>query len=130
MSYPPLHWKQAWKVPAAGGDDRLHRVAVIAGPLDPADPEMYPTHLVGRTACGLVGGLVMPGIGARMAAERCALCCDAVGVPRGIGIPGNGTDARGAPIAPPDRWAGDDYRAVGPHAPAPEDRPGDQHPGT
>jgi hypothetical protein len=43
----------------------------------------------GKTACGLSGQFVMPGILSRMGARRCPACCDAVGVPHGRGAPYN-----------------------------------------
>lgn len=43
-----------------------------------------------RLACGRTASLVMiPGLGARLAAPRCAGCCRATGLPYGTGSPKN-----------------------------------------
>lgn len=115
-TFPPLHWKQAWKH-LGSESDLLHRIAVVDGAWE-GDPDMFPTYLRGRTACGRSGNLFMPGMLSRMYATRCRQCCRAVGVPEGDGIPGNVKNLQDEPIADPDQWCGDDYDAAGDEAPS------------
>jgi hypothetical protein len=47
------------------------------------------------TACGLHFGVMgIPGLGARMGTKRCAHCCAALALPRGIGSPKNDDECR------------------------------------
>lgn len=115
--YAPLAFKHAWKYLPEQRDpaNLLHRVAIVHGPSpDWGDSlEMLTVDLIGTTCCGELAVLSMPGMFDRMGAPRCEVCCDAVGVPYGDGIPGNGDD-----ICPADQWVSDDYTyANGPIAP-------------
>ena len=45
--------------------------------------------------CGLTTtAAFIPGVGSRMACPRCPACCDAAGLPRGVGSPKNDPDCR------------------------------------
>ena len=101
--YAPLAFKHAWKYLPREIDPAslLHRVAIVHGdsPLHADDLSLFPANMIGTTCCGALAVLYMPGILERMGAPRCPVCCDAVGVPHGDGIPGNGEQ-----MDPADQW--------------------------
>lgn len=43
----------------------------------------------GVTVCGLTGWLSIPGLFTRMGETRCSACCEATGMPVGVGSPKN-----------------------------------------
>jgi hypothetical protein len=47
-----------------------------------------------RLACGRLGNCWVPGVGDRMGADRCPSCCDALGLPHGVGSPKNDLTCR------------------------------------
>lgn len=50
----------------------------------------------GRSTCGRAGNYHVPGFLTRMTAERCNVCCDRLGYPRGVGSPKNDDAVREA----------------------------------
>lgn len=48
----------------------------------------------GRTACGVKGRMEIPGLFSRMGLPRCRECCEATGLPIGMGSPKNDPDCR------------------------------------
>jgi hypothetical protein len=84
-------WDWVWHTAKDGGegaDDLLHAVAATT---NDCDEDWFG---VGYTECGLVGELTIPGIGGRMTAERCPVCCDVVGMPYGVQSPKNVDECR------------------------------------
>lgn len=66
--------------------DRLHHLAEIDDP-GQATRDWY---AAGVTSCGLRDERWMiPGLFMRMGMERCAHCCDRLGIKRGVGSPKN-----------------------------------------
>ena len=63
---------------------RMHRISEIVW-------EEIDEMIQGRgtTVCGIEGQFRMPGIFSRIGAPRCPACGDALGIPRGDGIPFN-----------------------------------------
>lgn len=59
---------------------------------DPSDPDW--TGGRGRTVCGYRGWLELPGVLTRLRTPRCNRCCDALGLPRGLGHPKNDDECR------------------------------------
>ena len=48
-----------------------------------------PTRPLLLTACRREMRMFLPGVMNRLSAKRCDYCCDALGIPRGYGTPGN-----------------------------------------
>lgn len=70
-----------WVITPAGGV--LHHVA------DWHRVDDVEWTATGRTSCGLVGRVTIPGLLSRMGLSRCKRCCDKLSWPRGIGSPKN-----------------------------------------
>ncbi|HZL93674.1 MAG TPA: hypothetical protein VFB99_08520 [Vicinamibacterales bacterium] len=81
---PPLPLTAPYRWAVLGR--RLHRIARLSVSSDQFIE--WPTAH-GHTVCKRDGMLSTPGVVDRMVLERCAQCCDAVGVPRGCGAPFN-----------------------------------------
>lgn len=62
--------------------NRLHRVTEIVWEGGSPDVECMGE---GRALCGAHGVFCIPGFLSRMGLDRCAHCCDILGVPRGYG---------------------------------------------
>jgi hypothetical protein len=71
-----------------------------------ADPDDYWTSGTGTTVCGHTGFLEYPGVITRLGRQRCGLCCDALGLPRGKGHPVNDEECRALLGYPPSRAHG------------------------
>lgn len=70
--YAALHWPRTYTIDA----DAWHALDV-------------------EFRCGLTATTAfIPGIGSRMACPRCDACCDAAGLPRGVGSPKNDDTCR------------------------------------
>ncbi len=84
------HWPWRWMyTERCRTDGKLHRVVQVREQEDWAW-----VGVIGRTACGIDGKLLMPGMFSRMGRPRCKHCCRIVGVPEGDGAPYNqGIDA-------------------------------------
>ena len=67
--------------------NHLHGIRRFSG-----EDDLVPVGGAGVTACGRSGRLSIPGLFARMDAQRCMACCTALGYPRGVGSPKNGGD--------------------------------------
>ena len=84
-------WYCRWLVLGFGRSTVIHRVASIR---DEQKFHDIGAACLGRTVCGRLGKLSVPGVLARLGAPRCAQCCKRLGVPRGDGAPfNNGIDA-------------------------------------
>jgi len=83
-------WRARWVQVGESRATRLHRLSTFA---DEQDDWFAGDRLcaggLGRTVCGIVGEVVMPGIFSRMDAPRCRTCCNALGLPYGQGAPYN-----------------------------------------
>ena len=66
---------------------KLHRVAEMVDDWE-ADG-FIPIGGQGVTCCGAEGRVAMPGVISRLGAPRCKVCCRVVGIPSGVGVPGN-----------------------------------------
>ena len=70
--------------------ERLHHLASLDDP-ELTDSEWQGT---GRTTCGLRSTFRIPGLMSRMGVDRCARCCDRLGIARGVGSPKNDAELR------------------------------------
>jgi hypothetical protein len=73
-------WRRLHAIPAA---------AISPGEMRDAIDDALP--LVRRAACRMRRPWAMPGLGSRLAKQRCAACCRALGIPTGRGTPANET---------------------------------------
>jgi hypothetical protein len=85
LAVPHDRWRSRWLV--VGDGFNMHRVAIIEWD---DGQEMIAGR--GVAVCGAQGRMHMPGVLSRMGARRCPLCCDALGIPRGAGAPGNAAE--------------------------------------
>lgn len=77
-----LEWDWAYTL---GPGNRLHHLAEIEYVTD----WWQNRSGVGWSACGVRTEYAVPGMLSRMGMERCAHCCDRLGIPRGTGSPKN-----------------------------------------
>lgn len=79
-----------WDWVVLWGGSRLHHAARLD------DPARFDVHACGegRTTCGRESTLYIPGILSRMSLDRCAHCCDRLGIARGVGSPKNDPELR------------------------------------
>lgn len=79
MTALSAHWH--WVLLSAGGV--MHRVTAYR---EVRDDDEGLRMLDPDTACGRWHMVAwMPGVGTRLGGPRCARCCDALGIPRGVG---------------------------------------------
>lgn len=82
-----LEWEWAYTV---GTAKRLHHLAEI----EYATDWWHFRYGIGRSACGVRTWYAVPGLLSRLGLERCAHCCDRLGIPRGTGSPKNDPSLR------------------------------------
>lgn len=78
-------WREIaeWDWVVLGYGQVLHAVRTVT---NDADEDWFAD---GDTECGRTGEMHIPGIMARMGADRCRRCCDRTGMPRGRQSPKN-----------------------------------------
>lgn len=101
MKHPPLEsandpllqdsWRWKWMVLPSW--NRLHRISSIEWGIDQNGNRQWSEDErvggFGVAVCGATGYFDLPGIFSRMGLERCAHCCDALGISRDDGAPFN-----------------------------------------
>jgi hypothetical protein len=65
--------------------ERLHHLKSLSDPLEAYDARRGPAV----STCGVPGIFAVPGLLSRMGMQRCAHCCDRLGIARGLGSPNN-----------------------------------------
>ena len=85
--HPPLpigrnHWRSRWLVLPSW--NRLHRISEVEW-----DDVEDMTSGEGVAVCGAKGWFSMPGVGSRLALQRCKHFCRLLGIPEGGGAPLN-----------------------------------------
>jgi hypothetical protein len=81
-------WHSRWLVLPSW--NRLHRIAVVDGYNRRLSRQgVNGEPVTGVSACGQRGRFAMPGVASRLGLERCAACCERVGVEPGKGAPYN-----------------------------------------